>query len=102
MRTARATKKCPASWMRIRKARPKMATAMFIGRWRSSVDELPRVGRCDAARLGFDGFERFQAARVFPFHVVEGALDDLRDAKEREAPVEEGGDGDLVGGVQHA
>src|SRR3954452_13843932 len=84
--------------MRMRKARPPMATRMFM----PSVNQLPRQRCRSLPRLGVYGDELVEVARGGGVRRIQRSLDDLRDREERQAPVQEGGHGDLVGGVQDA
>src|SRR5467141_1536011 len=95
MPTARATKKCPASWRRIKSARPRMAMRMLIRR------------SCDFQRL-LDMTARFfvrrdQVVEVARLRAVGGGKrvgDHLRDAEERQPSLEERRDSDLVRRVE--
>src|SRR6186997_2544381 len=98
MRTARAVKKWPASWMRIRKASPPMATTMCT----ASVNQLPCERGGSLPRLRVDRDELVDVLRGHRVGRVQRPLDHLRDAEERQAPVQEGGHRYLVGGVEDA
>src|SRR6187431_155900 len=98
MFTASAVKKCPASWMRMRNARPPMATRMFT----SSVNQLPRERRRSLPRLGVDGDELVEVTRGDRVRRVQGSFDDLGDSEEGQTAVEERGHCDLVRRIEDA
>ena len=54
------------------------------------------------ARLGVDREEVLEMGQRRGRHLLQNTLDRRSDRLEADPPVEEGGDGDLVGGVQHA
>src|SRR4029453_8224204 len=66
------------------------------------MDELPRVRRRDPAGLLVDRSKLLEVPCFASVHLVEGALDHLRDAEERQPSIQEGRHGDLVCGVEDA
>src|ERR687884_643695 len=97
MPTARATKKWPASWIRIRKPRPRIAIKVLT---RAPSTRALQAG--DAARGGVRLLQLVEVARGRAVGGGERLLDDLGDPEERQPPVEEGGHGDLVRRVVRA
>src|SRR5919202_3077472 len=98
MPTTRAVKKWPASWIRIKKPRPRIAIRVLMRLLSCRLE--PSLG--DAARGGVGLHELVQVACRSAVRGGERLLDDLGDAEERQAAVEERGHGDLVRGVERA
>ena len=69
---------------------------------RPLVNQLTGERRRSLPRLGVHGDELVEVVCRGGVGRVQRFLDDLRDPEEGQAPVQERGDGDLVGGVQHA
>src|SRR5688500_13352409 len=100
MRTASATKKWPASWMRMRNARPTMETAIFIEP--ASKDSCPGEIRGYAAWIGVHLQGLVETRGGWAVDLCQRPLDHVRDAQERQPVVEESCHGDLIGGIEHA